>query len=499
MKKNKLTQSLMSGRRLARSAIWNFAGMASPLIVGLVAMPLLIDGMGKERFGLLTIIWMGVGYFSLFDMGLGRALTKLVAERLGKGQTTDMGRLIWTAVLLIVGLGMFGTAVVLLGAEPLIRHVLNVDPKIQEETIKAFRILAIGLPVVVFTTAMIGLLEAHQRFASIAAVRIPLGILTFAGPLATTQFTPDLVWATTALLFARVTAAATLFFLAASVRKELKNPQLPSRKVIGPLFHFGGWLTVTNIISPMMVYFDRFIIGSMLSMTAVTFYVTPYEVVSRVQRIPQAMMGVIFPAMATAMAGERERLVYLYKQTIRILLLLMLPPMAAIFLLAHEGLELWLGPQFSASSTAVVQWLALGVLINSFARVPLTLLQSSGRPDIVAKTHLVELLPYGVLLWFMTSRFGIAGSAAAWSIRMLFDSLLLNQFASRMVPELRNAIKHTYVTMALLLGFSTLAFFITSLEGRGLLLAATLGHSLIRGWPIVNKLLALRQRTVSLV
>jgi O-antigen/teichoic acid export membrane protein len=73
-------KSLLSGRLLARDVIWNFGGMAVPMLVGIFVIPLLIEGYGKERFGLLAIIWMGVGYFSLFDMGFGRALTKLLSD-----------------------------------------------------------------------------------------------------------------------------------------------------------------------------------------------------------------------------------------------------------------------------------------------------------------------------------------------------------------------------------------------------------------------------------
>jgi len=70
---------------------------------------------------------MGVGYFSLFDMGLGRALTKLVSERLGDGRLDELGNLIWTALFLIVVLGFIGATAVYFGADPLIRHVLNVE------------------------------------------------------------------------------------------------------------------------------------------------------------------------------------------------------------------------------------------------------------------------------------------------------------------------------------------------------------------------------------
>jgi O-antigen/teichoic acid export membrane protein len=256
-----LPRSMMSGRRLAHNAVWSFVGMIAPLLVGLAVIPMLIDGMGKERFGLLAIIWMGVGYFSFFDMGLGRALTKLVAERIGGDRLEELRALIWTALSLIVTMGVVGGVVVSVGAESLIQQVLNVDPKYQYEAIVAFRILGIGLPVVVLTTSLIGLLEAHQRFAAITAVRIPLGVLTFVGPLITLQFSPSLIWVTTVLLLARVVAAVVYYLVASSMRTELKRPQWPDRAHIGPLFHFGGWLTITNIVGPLMVFSTGFSLG----------------------------------------------------------------------------------------------------------------------------------------------------------------------------------------------------------------------------------------------
>ena len=106
------TEALLSGRLLARNMLWNLTGMAAPLLVAVVAVPYLIEGMGKERFGLLAIIWMGIGYFSLFDVGLGLALTKLVAEHLGRNKNEMLHGLIWTALWLIIGLGTVAMIVV---------------------------------------------------------------------------------------------------------------------------------------------------------------------------------------------------------------------------------------------------------------------------------------------------------------------------------------------------------------------------------------------------
>lgn len=483
-------RSITSGRRLVRSVIWNFASMAAPLLIGLVAIPLLIEGMGKERFGLLAIIWMGVGYFSLFDMGLGRALTKLVSERLGNGRTGDLHLLIWTALWLIVSLGVLGAAVVLLGAGPIVRNVLNVDAALQTEGISAFRVLALGLPVVVLTTALTGILEAHQRFASIAAIRVPLGVLTFAGPLITLQFTPSLLWATGALLLARLAAATAFFLVTAAMRRELLFPQRPKLAHVGPLFKFGGWLTVTNIVGPIMVYFDRFFIGTLLTMTAVTYYVTPYEVVTRTQVLPQAVMAVLFPAMATAMAADRIQLARLYQETSRALLLLIFPVAAALFLFAPEALGLWLGPDFRDASTAVVHWLALGLLMNTLARPPLTVLQSAGRPDLVAITHVTEFIPYALLLWWLTTELGIAGTALAWFIRVLVDAVILNEIARQQIAEVRAVVLRTYRAMLATLTAFAGFWFVDSLLWRGVIFLLVLCFVVLRARPILTHLLS---------
>lgn len=459
----KTARTHASGGQLVRSMVWNFTGLLAPLLVGLISIPLLIDGMGKERFGLLAIIWMGVGYFSLFDMGMGRALTKLVSERLGSGKQGDMGSLLWSALFLILAFGSLGAALLLWGAGPLIREIFNVPASLEDEAVLAFRVLSLGLPLVVVTAALVGILEAHQRFGRIMAVRVPMGVLTFLLPLITLQFSPSLVWATCAILGARVLASGVYFWMAAGSRPELLRPERPVGWLIKALFSFGGWLTVTNVIGPLMVYFDRFLIGALLSMTAVTFYVTPYEVLSRVQLVSVAVMGVLFPAMAAAIVSDRERLGRLFHTGVSALFILMLPITALFFFFAPEGLGVWLGPEFMEQSTVVVKWLALGWLINVLAQGPFTLLQSGGRPDLVAKAHLVELLPYSALLWLMTDHFGIAGTAAAWALRVMFDTMLLTLLAALQFPDLKSTFRRIFLLFIATLFSAAMAWWLESI------------------------------------
>jgi O-antigen/teichoic acid export membrane protein len=85
----------------------------------------------------------------------------------------------------------------------------------------------------------------------------------------------------------------------------------------------------------------------------------------------------------------------------------------------------WVGQEVAATSAPVAAVLIVGAWANSIALVPFTLLQGSGRPDVVAKIHLIELLPYWLLLMGCLAMFGVLGAAIAWSVRTTADCLLL--------------------------------------------------------------------------
>ena len=46
---------------LARDTILNMIGSILPLLVGLITIPYLLNNLGKESFGILTIMWALVG------------------------------------------------------------------------------------------------------------------------------------------------------------------------------------------------------------------------------------------------------------------------------------------------------------------------------------------------------------------------------------------------------------------------------------------------------
>ncbi|HTQ60905.1 MAG TPA: flippase [Candidatus Solibacter sp.] len=425
---------LTGGRLLARNTIWNLVGSGAPMIVAVFCIPILIRGLGTERFGVLTLAWALIGYASLFDLGLGRALTQMVAKKLGAGEDREVPALAWTSLLLMLLLGVVGAVGIGILSPWLVHRALNVPGALQRETLQSFWLLGLSLPFVITTAGLRGLLEAHQRFGLINVLRIPMGVFTFAGPLLVLPFSKSLVPVVATLVAGRIVAWAAHLLLCLGVLPELGRAIAWDHSAAGPLLRFGGWMTVSNLVSALMVMIDRFLIGALVTLTAVAYYATPYEVVTKLWLIPGALVGVMFPAFSTSSAQDRNRTAVLFRRSVKCILLALFPLVLLLIVLARDGLRIWLGAEFATHSVHVVQWLAVGVFINSLALVPSALVQGVGRPDLTAKLQVLELPVYLAALVWLTKAYGIEGAAIAWTGRVTLDALILFIMARRLLP-----------------------------------------------------------------
>ena len=232
---------------------------------------------------------------------------------------------------------------------------------------------------------------------------------------------------------------------------------------VKPLFLFGGWMTVSNVLGPLMVTFDRFLIGSVISIAAVAYYSIPYEVVTKLWLISTALVGVLFPVFSATNFADRARLAFLYESGVKYIFVVLLPVTLLLVIFAPEGLSVWLGSDFAHNSAPVARLLAVAVLVNSMAHVPFAHLQSVGRPDVTAKFHLIELPIYIAMLFFLARSFGIEGVAIAWLLRVLIDTFLLFWFSSRLLPECRFILTRLPLMMGGALAISLAAALIAGL------------------------------------
>ncbi len=407
---------------------WNLGGLALPLGVAVFTVPSLIANLGRERFGLLALAWGLIGYASALDLGLGRALTQMVARLRGKGELSNIPDVLITAgrITLVTGL-IFGALIALLALVGAYRWI-HVEDTPANEILIAMLMLATALPAQAMSATYRGLNEAFLNFKGISLLRAGLGVVNFAGPYVICLFTLRLPWVVAPLVLSRLLALfiyRQLAFGCLQKEPETRGNASYSKAIARRLFSFGGWVTVSNIISPILVQADRFVIASVLSAAAVSVYVIPYEAVVQSLILVGAVSSVMFPGLSKIMEESPDQWRDYFNRWLWRVTGLMSLVCIAMAVLLPVVLPLWIKGHLDSRSVLIGQVLCLGVFANAVGSMFFALLHARGRADVSAKLHVIELPLFLVALFFLISQMGIVGAAWAWVARMGVDAAAL--------------------------------------------------------------------------
>lgn len=409
--------------KIARDTLLNLIGQVLPLGVALFAVPQILERLGTERFGVLALAWTVLGSFNVFDVALGRAVTRFASEALGRGEPGRLPGIFQNAVVLQASLGLAGSLLFAAATPLLVKQVLDLSGPLSGETRTTFFILALSFPVTLVTGCLRSLLEALRRFDLINLVRAPAGAATFAIPWLGAAAGLELPAIVALLVAARFLILGAHWIFCRRLVPGLGTHWLPEKPEILRLARFGGWVTAANLIPPSLILVERFLIGALVSLQAVAWFSIPYEMVNRLWVLPTSVVAALFPILsATSEDGAARQMA---RRALRTVLLLLALPVLAAVIGAHPLLSLWLGPEIAAAGAPVLRLLAPALLLSSISNVSAAVLQAAGRPQITARVRLLELPLAALLSWTLTAAFGVTGAALAALLRAGFDAALL--------------------------------------------------------------------------
>jgi O-antigen/teichoic acid export membrane protein len=226
------------------------------------------------------------------------------------------------------------------------------------------------------------------------------------------------------LVLARLLTAGTYLVLCLRIFPGGRRPSV-DRTMAGPLFSFGGWIMAANLAGLVLVEGDRLLIPSLISTAALTFYSIPQDVAARLWVLPASVASALFPAFGLAAGPEDTRVARLYADAVLYLLLAFVPAVSVVLILGETLLRWWMGPEFAAQATLVLQVSTVGVFLDALARIPLTYLQATGHPALPARFRMGLVVPYLLAAAGATLRWGILGAAWVWTGRILVETILL--------------------------------------------------------------------------
>ncbi len=431
-----MTPIIKSGSLFARllsNSGWNLLGQGAGLLVAIFAIPVLLTNLGPSAFGLLTIFLALIGYSGLLDLGIGRAVTAEVAKYTLRSDRTTISNSITTAMALVLMLAtLLSTLLVSLSA-PIAGLLVGVTGDLLDESRSAVLVLSLTVPVVLLASCVRGALEGLQEFKVISKVMMPTGMLMFAVPATLSIVTPSVTHMMWALFLVRLLALALLYAVCKKRIGSLR-PRLPSGSEARSLLRAGGWMTVSNVVSPIMTNLDRLFISAQISPAAAALYVMPYELATKTLLPAGSIANAIFPVFAAhskAGASTSERKRFFWRATLLTAAVALVPSLV-LFVFAQDILTAWISIEFAQGvSTDILRLLAIGIVANGAAYIPFAFIQGIGRADVTAKFHLAELAIFIPTLLYALQAFGVLGAAMVWVGRAVIDTTLLFAYASR--------------------------------------------------------------------
>lgn len=408
-------------RTLKTNFLINTIGAVVPLFVSLITVPIYVHHIGEARYGVLSIVWVLLGYFGFLDLGLSRAATNALA-RLRDAPQETRARVLVTTLALNFGLGLFGGLCLAVFGTYLLQHVLGVPDALKPEIAQAFPWIVGLFPLALVSGVGIGALESREHFLLANVLQVSGTALGQIAPvILAVAVSPSLAIVIPGAVLARV---GTVIAVLVAVHRYERPLSLRAfdRLQIRRLLSYGGWISLSGIIGPILTSLDQFVIGSILGIASVAHYAVPMNLVVRSQVFAGALTRTLFPRLSVADPEEAKQLA---SRALVALAYGYAAICAPAIILTPLFFRYWIGADFAVFAAPIAQILFFGAWINAVAFIPYALLQGQGRPDITGKFHTLEVIPFIAVLWGLTSIYGIGGAAIAWSLRCALDAACL--------------------------------------------------------------------------
>jgi O-antigen/teichoic acid export membrane protein len=463
----------MSTRPLKTNFVVNLLSPTVRIVVALATIPIYIHHLGDARYGVLQIAWILLGYFGFLDLGLSRASINALAK-LRAAPQSDRARVLLTTLMLSLGFGVVGAVLLFLVGGYLFQNVLSVPADLKREIAQSLPWMVCLFPMTLVAGVGSGALESRERFLLANSLQILGMSLSQIAPVVMAVFvSPSLTVVMPSVL---VMQAASTIVTGVCVYR-LEGPfsfRVFDWAEARTLLHYGGWVTVTSVIYPILIAADTFLIGALIGVAEVAHYAVPMNLIIRTQTFPVALGRTFFPRLSSLPRDAAHELGARALQTLGYAYATVCAPG---IILAPVFLRYWIGADFAVVSGPVAQILFFGAWINGLSFVAYTLIQSQGRPDLTGKLHFAELLPFLGVLWVLTANFGIKGAATAWTLRCVVDAFAMFWAAGISRRDVGSAVVRPTL---LLCGSTVAARFVGS--SLGLALPAAVLAGLISIW-----------------
>jgi O-antigen/teichoic acid export membrane protein len=414
------------------NAFANWAGFAAQAVVAFFVAPILVRGLGDERYGIWALVESVLAYLMLFDLGVAASVVRYVACFEATRDQEGLNRVFSTSLCIFAAAGacalVVAVAVALAGTA-----LLQVPPELLSEARWLLLLLglniAVGLPLSVFPSVLDGLgrypIKTTIRTSALL-VRAPLFLVVVSngGGLL------ELAWVITGCnLLEHLAVAVTVWRCLPGLRFA---PAFVDRTTFRAIRGYSLDAFVAMVAGRISFQTDGLVIAAFLAPQFITFFSIGNKLVETVKNSLRAATTVLTPAVSSLEArGDLEGIRRVLLTSTRYVLWLVLPLQVGLLTLGKPFLALWMSPRHAelCYPTLVILTVPLGLLLSQ--SVSGRILYGIGRLRWFSRLTVVEALANLVLSLALVVPLGVEGVALGTSIPNLVANVAVLVYICR--------------------------------------------------------------------
>jgi O-antigen/teichoic acid export membrane protein len=405
---------------IKKNIVANIIGSAWQAIMGLIFVPIYVNFMGIESWGLVGVFAMLQVVFSLLDMGLSGTLNREMARlSILSNKQQEMRNLVRTLEIIYWGVAILSGIATVLFSPFIANNWINtgqLSPKVIEQSILIMGcIIVIQLPLSFYTGGLLGL----QKQVVLNVINASIATLRGIGAIFVLWLISPNIKAF--LLWQIIISTINVFFIAIYFWRHL--PVSDERPVFEKKLFFGIWrftvgMSGIAILSVILTQIDKIILSKMLSLEMFGYYTLASVVAINLTRFFSPIFYSIYPRFTQLVSiNNQEELTRLYHKSCQFMSVLVLPAAIIIALFSYEILLLWTRNQAIAEKSYIIlSILVCGTAINGIMNFPYALQLAFGWTSLSFFKNVIAVVLVVPLIIYMAGNHGAVGAASVWLI-----------------------------------------------------------------------------------
>lgn len=402
---------------LKKNVLANFVGTAWTGLMGLAFVPLYIQLMGVESYGIVGVFYSLMAVMMVLDLGLSQAMSREMARLSIDGQnsllmveTASTLELAYWGIAVLVGL------FVVLLAYPIARFWLNPEELSRGSLEQAIQImgLVIGLrwPISLYMGGLNGmqhqvqvnvLLAVAATFQGIGA----LAVLWFVAPTIQAFF----LWQAVMAVLQVVAFRAVLWRALPSVKGDRFN-----KEVFVRTWRFAVGMTGISLLATTLMQLDKIVLSKVLSLAEFGYYAFAAMVAGVLFRLIGPIFTAYYPRLTEIVAkGDHRALVRTYHEGSQLMAVAIMPAAMMLILFSYEILSIWTkNSELIANATLLIGLISIGNALNGLMYMPYALQLANGWTKLALYQNLIAVFLVGPTIYFASIHWGAPGAATVW-------------------------------------------------------------------------------------